>query len=213
MKLSNGEILRFRKRCKELIMFQVIKNKGRVVQAYKLQRGSEPIRELIKGGKITETEDGSYEVHSRETAGGKGEIAAEGDWIKLDRNGHPYPNSAEFFEAHHRLLEGDTYEQIPFRIYAWNAQCGPCPEIDYLLSSQRLRIDPSSFEKRYLADLWGTREFAAADAFLLFYSLSYDTEGRVQNAEFNFIEKTEFYRTYSIVAESESALPQSVQSG
>lgn len=153
----------------------------------------------MNSGKITDIGDGKYEIHSLETVGGKGEIAVEGDWIKVDGNGYPYPNSKDFFEAHHRFIEGDTYEHIPSLLSAWNAECGSCPEIDYLLRNKRLLTNESSFEKRYSADLWGTREFAAGDAFIVFYSISYNTEGEVENVDFNFVEKKTFERTYSIL--------------
>ena len=50
-------------------MFKVIKNKGKMVQAYKLQKDNETIKELMKEGKITYIGDGKYEIHSLETIG------------------------------------------------------------------------------------------------------------------------------------------------
>lgn len=180
-------------------MFKVIKNKGKIVQAYKLQKNNETIKRLMKNGKITYIGDGKYEVHSLETIGEKGEIAVEGDWIKIDDSGYPYPNSRDFFESHHRFVEGDTYEQIPLPLNAWNAECGSCPEIEYLLRNKKLLIDETSFEKRYSAELWGTQEFAAGDAIIVFYNISYDAEGKVRNIDFNFVEKSTFDKTYSIL--------------
>lgn len=180
-------------------MFKVIKNKGKVVQAYKLQKENETIKELIKNGKITDLGNGKYEVHSLETVGGKGEIAVEGDWIKIDGGGYPYPNSKDFFETHHHFLEGDTYEQLPSPLNAWNAECGTCPEIDYLIRNKKLLIDETSFEKRYSAELWGTREFAAGDAVIVFYRILYNTEGEVEDIDFNFVERKTFERTYSVL--------------
>lgn len=180
-------------------MFKVIKNKGKMVQAYKLQKDNETIKELMKKGKITYIGDGKYEVHSLETIGEKGEIAVEGDWIKIDGNGYPYPNAKDFFESHHYLVEGDTYEQIPLPLNAWNAECGLCQEVEYLIRNKKLLINETSFEKRYSAELWGTREVAAADAVIVFYQILYDAEGKVEDIDFNFVEKKTFDRTYSIL--------------
>lgn len=180
-------------------MFKVIKNKGKIVQAYKLQGNNEVIRELITHGKITDIGNGKYEVHSQETVDGKGEIAVEGDWIKIDGNGRPYPNSKDYFESHHRFIEKDIYEQIPYPLSAWNAECGMCPEIEFLLNNKMLLIDVSSFEKRYSANLWGTQEVADGDAIIVFYSISYDLEGKVTDIDFNFVGKKEFDRTYSVL--------------
>lgn len=180
-------------------MFKVIKNKGKIVQAYKLHKDNETIKELMKSGKITYIGDRKYEVHSLETVGGKGEIAVEGDWIKIDDNGYPYPNSKNFFESHHRFIEGDTYEQIPLPLNAWNEECGLCPEVEYLLKNKKLLIDDMSFEKRYSAELWGTQEFAAGNAIIIFYSISYDAEGKVRDIDFNFVEKKVFEKNYSIL--------------
>lgn len=79
-------------------MFKVIKNKSKIVKAYKLQKDSDTIQNLMKSGKITYRGDKKYEVHSLETLGGKGELAVEGDWIKIDDSGYPYPNSKEFLK-------------------------------------------------------------------------------------------------------------------
>ena len=134
-----------------------------------------------------------------ETIGEKGEIAVEGDWIKIDVNGYPYPNAKDFFESHHYLVERDTYEQIPLPLNAWNAECGLCPEVEYLIRNKKLLINETSFEKRYSAELWGTREVAAADAVIVFYQILYDAEGKVEDIDFNFVEKKTFDRTYSIL--------------
>lgn len=180
-------------------MFKVIKNKSKIVKAYKLQKDSDTIQNLMKSGKITYRGDKKYEVHSLETLGGKGELAVEGDWIKIDDSGYPYPNSKEFFEAHHRLVKGDTYEQIPQALNAWKEECGLCPEVEYLLRNKKLLIDETSFEKRYSAELWGTREFAAGDAIIVFYNISYDEDGKVSDIDFNFVEKSVFERNYNII--------------
>lgn len=182
-------------------MLKVIKNKGKMVQAYELGSDSEVIKKLMEAGKIVCTAPGKYEIHSQEAVKGNkgGEIASAGDWIKVDGRGYPYPNSKEYFLAHHRHMDGDNYEQVPTPLNAWNAECGQCPEIDFLVGTKRLLIDEVSTEKRYSAKLWGTEEAANADAVIVFYSISYDATGAVIDADFNFVARDEFEKTYTVI--------------
>lgn len=182
-------------------MFRVIKNKGKIVKAYKLGSDNVVLNELIACGRILDLGGGSYEVFSRETKNGAagGELAKNGDWIKVDGEGYPYPNNKEFFEANHRHIEGNTFEQIPKPLLAWDDKFEMCQEIMFLIENKGLKIDESSFEKHYTAELWGTQEVAAGDAVIVFYSIEYDKNGLVKDADFNFVAREEFDRIYSIV--------------
>ena len=62
-------------------------------------------------------------------------------------------------------------------------------------------LDENNPEQYFNAFLWGTQEAAARDAVLVFYSVSYDENGSIVDAEFNFVEKTEFDCTYDLVQE------------
>ncbi len=185
-------------------MFNVMKNKGKIVQAYQLGSNSAVINELMADGRIENLGEGSYAVHSQEAINGKvgGEVAKVGDWIKIDSSGCPYPNDRAFFEANHRHMEGDTYEQMPKLLQAWDAECEMCPEVAFLVEKKSLVIDETSTAQRYSAELWGTREAAAADAVIVFYSISRDSNGCIIDANFNFVERGEFNRTYSVVREN-----------
>ena len=74
-----------------------------------------------------------------------------------------------------------------------------CPEVMFLVEKKGLVIDKTSSDRRYAAQLWGTREVAAEDAMLIFYSISYDDAGNVTDCDWNFVERGEFYRTYSVI--------------
>lgn len=184
-------------------MYNVIKNKRNIVQAYQLGSDSPVIKELIAAGKIEELGNGTYAVHSQEAVNGKvgGEKAKAGDWIKIDSTGFPYPNDQDYFKTNHCHVKGDTFEQIPKPLKAWDAGCGMCPEIRFLIEKKGLRIDESSERQRYSAELWGTKEAAAADAVIVFYNISYGKDGAVEEANFNFVARDEFERTYSVVEE------------
>lgn len=182
-------------------MYKVIKNKGKLVEAYQLGSDHAVIKELIENGKICDLGDGRYEIHSQEAVNGAvgGEKAAAGDWIKLDSKGRPYPNDREYFEANHRHIEGDTFEQLPKPLAAWDAKLERCPEVEFLVEKKGLIIDETSADRRYTVQLWGTTEAAAEDAMIVFYSISYDESGTVTDCDWNFVERSEFDRTYSII--------------
>lgn len=185
----------------EGIMYQVIKNKGKIIQAYQLGVDSRVIRRLIKDGKVMDLGDGRYEVHSQEAINGAagGEIARAGDWIKIDSSDYPYPNDQAYFAANHRHIAGDTFEQIPRPVLAWDARLVMCREVTFLIENKGLIIDPASSHQRYTAQLWGTTEAAAEDALIVFYNISYDADGEVQDCDWNFVQREEFDRTYSII--------------
>lgn len=183
-------------------MFKVIKNKGKVVQAYQLGSDHQVLKELIAQGKIKKMEDGRYEVFSQEAVNGKtgnGQVAETGDWIKIDSKGYPYPNKREYFEENHKYVKGDTYEQLPKPLRAWNADCKMCAEVMFLINEKGLIINKDSYEKFYSANLWSTLEVASRDAVIIFYNIVYDHNNKVVETDFNFVERGEFEQIYSII--------------
>lgn len=183
-------------------MFKVIKNKGETVCAYQLGSGHAVLKKLMAQGKIKNLGFGRYEVFSQEALNGRsghGQLAEKGDWIKIDAEGCPYPNKKEYFEENHRYVEADIYEQMPKTLYAWTADCGMCDEIAFLIAKKGLKIEKDSYERFYAAYLWGTLEIANRDAVVIFYNIIYAKNGDVIDAEFNFVEKSEFDRTYRII--------------
>lgn len=192
-------------------MHIVSKNKGKRMKAWQLttqmEENAPAVQEMLQNGRIEYLGDGRYAVWSQEAAkaGIGGEKAAAGDYVKVDGSGAPYPVSRQFFEENHRRIEGEEnlYEQIPQPFRAWNAECGEwrgCKEVAFLVAHKGLVIDPSSTEHRYTAPLWGTIESADADAMILFYSVTYDENGEVTDADFNFVANEEFMRDYHVAA-------------
>ena len=179
-------------------MYTVIKNKGKMVKAYELGRNNPVISELIQKGKIRIGVDGKYEVFSQESSG-SGELAEAGDWVKVDSKGYPYPNKREWFEENHRHIEGDVFEQVPKPLNGWDSHLSMCPEIEFLVKEKGLVINEESSDCRYMAELWGTTETAAEDAMIVFYSISYGSDGKVMDANYNFVERSVFDKTYTIL--------------
>ena len=127
-------------------MYTVIKNKGKIVKAYQLGKDNPVVRNLAESGKIRDIGNGRYEIQSQEVINGtfRGEIARIGDWIKIDSQGYPYPNDRKYFEANHMHIEGDTFEQIPKPLQAWDAKLEICQEVIFLVKKRGLVIDESS---------------------------------------------------------------------
>ena len=183
-------------------MFEIMKKQGKTVKAYCLGAENPEIVRLISEGKIIALENGFYELMSQEAikgGSGHGELAKTGDYVKLDNNGFPYPNARDFFDANHRHISGDNYEQIPKPLFAWTIEDPMCPEIEFLLKQNRLQIREDSQDKFFSAFLWGTLESAARDAIVVLYDVTKESTGTIKDISFNFIDRDEFNRTYNVI--------------
>lgn len=182
-------------------MLRIKKKHGKIVQAYRLGTEHERLVQLIAERKIIDLGNGSFEVFSQEAVKSEsahGQVAYAGDWIRLDGAGYPYPSKDDWFQNNMRHISGDDYEQIPKELIAWTAGMEMCPEIEFLIRETGLNLDENSFDKYYSAVLWGNPEVADRNAVLVFYSISYDG-GSVIDAEYNFVERKEFDRTYDVI--------------
>ena len=74
-----------------------------------------------------------------------------------------------------------------------------CPEVLFLIEHKGLVIDETNPNQYFSATLWNTQESAQENAVLVFYSISRDKAGNIIDADFNFVERTEFDRTYKIL--------------
>ncbi len=180
-------------------MFKVMKNQGNIVRACRLGEPGGLIEQLMREGRIVERESGIFEVFSREAADSRGEIAYMGDYIKVDSAGMPYPNKKDFFEKNHRYLGEDKYEQSPALLDAWADGEDMCEEVEFLIAEKGLAINKSDENKYYTAPLWGTILSAAKDAVIIFYRVERDEKGVIQDIDFNFVQREEFDKTYSIL--------------
>ena len=170
---------------------------GKMVQAYCLGSGSEMELSMIKDGKIVVNKDGTFELFSQECKSGEGEKAVSGDYFKVDNAGYPYPNNRAWFKANHKHVEGDTFEQLPKPLMAWEASDEVTPEVQFLIDQKGLVLDESNEDQYFGAELWGAWETSPKDSVLIFYSVSYNEDGTVSDADFNFIARDEFSKTYS----------------
>lgn len=129
----------------------------------------------------------------------QGEMAYAGDYFKVDSSGFPYPNKKDWFEAHHKHIDGDEYMQIPNPVDIWEADLPVCDEIQYLLSSGRLRINEADSANYFNAFLWGADLSAARDAVVVFYSVDRNADGKITDVDFNFVARDEFEKTYTVL--------------
>lgn len=180
-------------------MKKVMKKEGKVVEAYQLGISSPKITELLAHGKIKKHGNGRYEVFSREAVSGKGEVAQNGDYVKFDAGGFPYPNDKRFFEENHRKVGENTYEQIPKPLDAWTVQEPVCEEIEYLIEKDLLTFNEDNPKKYFNAQCWGSVLSAPKDAVLMFYRVDRDKSGNIVDVDFNLVEQSEFDRTYDYV--------------
>ncbi len=177
----------------------VIKKHGKTVNAYCLGIDCEIIDRLINEGKIIPHTDGTYEIISLESVNGHGQTAKVGDYIKLDSSGSPYPNNAAFFRENHRHIKDNEYEQIPKPLLAWISDEPITDEVAFLIEHKGLELNENSFDKFFSAPLWGTVESSPRDSVLIFYSVERDECGEITDADFNFVARAEFEKTYTII--------------
>lgn len=184
-------------------MIRIKKKQGKIIKAYRLGDNNEVLVQLINDKKIVICDDGTFEVFSQEainSGSGHGQIASAGDWVRLDNEGHPYPCIDEWFQENMRFIGGDEYEQIPKELIAWTPDMEMSPEVEFLISKKGLKLDENDYDKFYQAILWGNPEAANRDAVLVFYSISYGENGDIVDADYNFVVRDEFERSYDIVS-------------
>lgn len=184
---------------------KVIKKHGKTVSAYRLGDRSEVIEKLIVEGKIMPREDGTFEVMSQKSVNGSGQIAKIGDYIKLDSTGCPYPNDEAFFNANHRHIEGDSYEQTPKPLLAWTVDEPITEEISFLIAHKGLVLNDKSPDKYFTAPLWGSLESSPRDSVLIFYSVNRNEADEITDADFNFVARSEFELSYNMLEEADGA--------
>lgn len=201
----------------------VRKKQGKEVEAWELGENSEIEKQMIEQEKI-EFIDGNYYLVSTEIAEARknfinenkealsleeleikakelirGEEAQKGDFFKIDGLGNPYPNEREWFLSNHKEVCGDTYEQIPKALEAYKEGDGVNDAIDFLVENKLLTINKYNPDNHYEAILWGSKESANKDATIVFYGVDRDKEGKVTAVDFNFVEASEFKRTYDVL--------------
>ena len=183
-------------------MRTIIKSKQPIVKAWKLGDNSHMEQRMIREGKIRLLGPERYEVFSQEALGESGELAAAGDYFKVDNAGFPYPNEKAYFEENHIHLDSEDYRQIPRPLKAWLLGDPVTEEIEFLLAFRGLQITPARPAECFRAPLWGSILTAAADAVLVIYSLERDSSGRIVDVDFNFVARAEFDLTYRFVEDA-----------
>lgn len=111
----------------------------------------------------------------------------------------PYPNSKAYFEANHRHIRGNDYEQLEKVVAVWQDGDEPCEELDFLLCSKQLTLDPEDSARYFNAVLLGAPLSAPRDAAVVFYRVARDNRGQITDIEFNFVSRREFERDYMLL--------------
>lgn len=173
-----------------------VKKTNVCVKAIELGKCSDLEKDLIKRGLIVK-HDGYYEVYSAETST-FGEIAKDGDFVKIDKANNPYPNSRQRFLNYHRHLDGYNYEQFPLILWSWQYGDDEDDVIKYLLDNGKLTINPDSDVAFYKAELWETTLRAKKNDIILIYNVKRAGK-EIIDVDFNFIDKIEFDQTYEYI--------------
>ena len=182
-------------------MRYAIKNKGKLVRAWCLGDGTPMEGQLRSQGRIREREPGVYELFSLESVNGVGQLARAGDYFKVTESQgqfYPYPNDREWFEANHRHLRGDEYEQIPKPLRFWQEGDSLCEEVSFLMNAGKITLDPEHEDRYYNAVLWGAPLSAPRDAVIVVYGVERDERGFIREVDFNFVAREVFLRDYTI---------------
>lgn len=172
------------------------------VTVYRLGDQSDAEKQLIEEGAIRVLPNGKYELFSQESINGHGQIAKAGDYFKVDlvdQKHFPYPNDKEGFEATHRHIEGDLYEQICQPLPFWQKGDPISDAVQYLIDHKLLTLredDPSHY---FNAFLWGTDLSAPENASLVFYEITRDEQGVITNVNFNFVDADYFRENYKVL--------------
>ena len=190
---------------------KAVKKEKTILKAYCLGEENPVLESLIREGLIRRIDENTWRIFSQEAT--KGEISNNGDYIKLDSSGRPYPNSREFFlDRHKRLREdGDEYEQMPKVVSVWSLTFGDemCPELQFLIREKGLIIDEEDEKKYFQAPLWGDLLTTPRDSVIVFYDVKYsepDVTGtsRILDADFNFVALDEFWKTYDLLPDDQA---------
>ncbi len=182
-------------------MRYAIKKTDKTVKAYCLGENSAMEQALLREGAIRLRPNGLYELFSQEAASGAGELARPGDYFKVDTvegRHYPYPNDQAFFLANHRHIAGDDYQQRSRPVAIWQADEALCPEVQFLLETGRLVLNPNDPARYFNAHLWGAPLSAARDATLVFYSIERDAAGQITDISFNFVARPQFEENYRL---------------
>lgn len=168
------------------------------IQAFQLGENCDLAQQLISTGHLIPLPDGFWRVKTRESLE-EGELAATGDYVKIDRSGMPYPNGKNWFEANHTRLEENLYHQNAEPKTAWESTLPMIPEIQFLLDRNLLIWNPRESKGAFSAFLWGALQTADADAVIILDRVEADNEGNLQIVEFHFVARDEFRSTYDII--------------
>jgi hypothetical protein len=164
-------------------------------QAFCLGQNNKLQQALLERGLLQKTGPGHWEVLTRE-ATVQGEVACDGDFIKLDSIGMPYPVKRDFFLANHVLQEDGTWLQKSRPLRMWCRDEEPCRELQFLLDEELLEYRPAQAEQAFRAFLFGTWQTAPADAVIIFDAVRYDADGQLDRVDFHFVARDEFEKTY-----------------
>lgn len=64
-----------------------------------------------------------------------------------------------------------------------------------------MKIHPDHPKQYFSASLWDTEETAACDAVVVFFDIKRDSDGKIEEINFNFVDAEYFQNNYSLIKE------------
>lgn len=177
-------------------MKKAIKKEAKVIEAYQLGSGDPQITKLIEEGKIKEIMPGRFEVFSKECTSGIGLKAFDGYYVKIDKEGYPYPIEDDWFEMHHKLVDG-SWREIQAPMSYWEAGDAMCEEIQFLINSNQLSINEGNNKHYFVARINGAELASAKDAVIVIYSCLREEDGKISNIDFFPVDRATFDKLYT----------------
>lgn len=172
--------------------------KSSPITAFCLGEDSPLERSLIESGRLRRGSGDQWEVFTQECAGGSGQFVYNGDYIKFDAQGFPYPNRRDFFLSKHQSLGGNQFMQISEPLQAWQFGEPISEEMRYLLDHDLLHLHRDDPEHYFQCHQWNTDLSASIDAVVVFYQVDRDDNG-ISAIHFNFVKRSIFDISYQIL--------------
>ena len=166
--------------------------------AFCLGEGHPLEQELLQRGRLKPIAPGLWEILTRE-ATEQGEVARDGDYIKFDTAGMPYPVEAAFFLPRHTRQADGRYLQATRVLQAWGHEEPMGREMQWLLDRGLLQYHPETPASAFRAFLYGTWQTAAADAVIIFDTLQETADGDIDHIEFHFVARDAFDASYRVL--------------
>lgn len=165
------------------------------VEACMLGANTQLEQMLQQTGRLYAVNDWQWRLRTLESPE-EGQLVQQGDYIKLDPDGNPYPVHKDWFEKNHRALADGRFLQQTAPLKAWCINEPVTSEIQFLLDTGKLLYLPQQPETAFRAHLWNTEVTTPINGVIVLDQVDTDEEGRILHIDFHFIAPDLFLKSY-----------------